>query len=360
MQSKNRGEVLALIPARSGSKSIRDKNIRIIGGKPLLAWSVEYALQSAAVTRTVVSTDSELYAQIAVEHGAEAPFLRPPEFSEDHSLDLDVFRHALNWLEVHDGYAPEICAHLRPTYPLRRPGVLDEMVKLLRLRPDLDCVRTVTEVVHPPFKMWHRDETGMMQPVIPVAPGVDEPWSAPRQVLPTAYIQTANIDVIRTSVITERNSMTGDRVFGYVEPDFHDIDTADEFDHVAALMQNGCEERPGLAPDDGTKTFCFDIDGVIATLTPGNDYAQAGPRLAIIELLRRLYDAGHRIILFTARGTMTGMDWRRLTVLQLQQWDVPFHELRFGKPAADFYIDDRMLSFDELDRTARRLTEVCT
>jgi ribonucleotide monophosphatase NagD (HAD superfamily) len=99
------------------------------------------------------------------------------------------------------------------------------------------------------------------------------------------------------------------------------------------------------------KTFCFDIDGVLATLVPGNDYKQARPIPEAIIVVNRLYEAGHRIILFTARGSATGIDWAQVTRSQLEDFGVRYHELRFGKPAADFYIDDRMLTLDE----ARRL-----
>ena len=90
--------ILALIPARRGSKSIPDKNVRVVAGKPLLAYSIDHALRSKSVSRTVVSTDSESYAAIARQYGAETPFLRPPAIAGDESTDLEVFQHALNWL----------------------------------------------------------------------------------------------------------------------------------------------------------------------------------------------------------------------------------------------------------------------
>ena len=93
MTKNKRPEVLALIPARSGSKSIPDKNIRIIAGEPLLAYSIEHALASKLITRTIVSTDSPTYAEIARKYGAEVPFLRPSEISQHSSTDLDVFTH---------------------------------------------------------------------------------------------------------------------------------------------------------------------------------------------------------------------------------------------------------------------------
>jgi hypothetical protein len=96
------------------------------------------------------------------------------------------------------------------------------------------------------------------------------------------------------------------------------------------------------------KTFVFDIDGVIATIVPTIDYALAGPMVENIKRLNRLYDAGNTIILFTARGTVTGINWTEVTQKQMSEWGVRYHRLQFGKPAADYYIDDKMISLDTL------------
>lgn len=100
-------------------------------------------------------------------------------------------------------------------------------------------------------------------------------------------------------------------------------------------------------------TFCFDIDGVIATVTPVNDYALARPIPGTVALVNKLYALGHRIVLFTARGSVTGIDWTRVTRRQMRSFGVKYHELRFGKPAADFYIDDRMISLDQARAMSR-------
>lgn len=99
-------------------------------------------------------------------------------------------------------------------------------------------------------------------------------------------------------------------------------------------------------------TFVVDVDGVVATLTPGNDYRLAGPLRSSIEAINRLHEQGHRIIMFTARGSATGLDWREVTERQFAEWGLHYHELRFGKPAADFYIDDRLLPISALARMA--------
>ena len=113
-------EVLALIPARGGSKSIPRKNIRSFAGYPLIAYSIAAGRMAETVTRVVVSTDDEEIATVARQYGAEVPFLRPAAFSQDEIPDLPVFRHALEWLAEQEGYRPEIVVQLRPTSPLRR------------------------------------------------------------------------------------------------------------------------------------------------------------------------------------------------------------------------------------------------
>jgi CMP-N,N'-diacetyllegionaminic acid synthase len=293
----------------------------------------------------IVSTDSEAYAQVAREHGAEVPFLRPAELAKDDTPDLPVFEHCLNWLRENKGYVPDLVVHLRPTCPVRESAVIDEIIQILIDRPDLDSVRTITPVTHPPFKMWYRGDDGMLSAVAPL-PDVREPWNQPRQQLPPTFLQTASIDVIRTSVITQQHSMTGQRIYGYLEHDFFDIDTEAELAKASLAMSPA---SPPTIHEGKQRTFCFDIDGVIAGVVPSNDYTLAKPQAEMIQRINCLHDAGHRIVLMTARGSATKIDWKDLTIAQLKQWGIRYDELLFGKPAADFYFDDRMMSLSQLD-----------
>ena len=334
--------ILAVIPARSGSKGIPHKNIGMFQGKPLLAHSVAHARESARVTRTLVSTDSELYAAIAREHGAEVPFMRPAEFSGDQSTDLDVFRHALQWLEQHEGYRPDICVHLRPTCPIRDPVDIDRAVQMLMEEPIPDSVRSVVEAPETPFKMWFCSQDGFLDPV--VTRGFHEPYNMPRQAIPQAYLQNANIDVVWSRVILQQNSMTGRKIRPMIMKDFHDVDTAAQ---LSALTATGAQFRG--------KTFVFDLDGVLATLTPNNDYSKAEPISPNIVVVNALFEAGNTIEVFTARGSKTGQDWTAVTKAQLEQWGVRHHKLTFGKPFADYYVDDRMISVHDLSQKVREL-----
>jgi CMP-N-acetylneuraminic acid synthetase len=336
----NTNGVLAIIPARQGSKSIPHKNIRSVGGKPLLAYSIEHALAAQRVDRVIVSTDSPYYADIARSYGAEVPFLRPEAIAQDHSTDLEVFQHALGWLGEHEGRIPGLCVHLRPTCPVRNPADIDEMIGILEGDARLDSVRSVAQSPETPYKMWFRGEDGRLAPVIPT--DIREAHNQPRQQLPVTYLQNAAIDVTRSRTILEKHSMTGQAIYGYVMPAHFDIDYEDQLRRVSGylLTQRDAHREP--------KTFCFDIDGVIACLSPGNDYAKADCHRNTIGAVNALYDRGHHIILFTARGYKTGIDWKECTEDQLRRWGVKYHELKFGKPAADYYIDDRMLSVEEL------------
>ena len=146
--------ILAIIPARAGSKSVPHKNIRMIGGKPMLAHSINHAKASNYINRVIVSTDSEAYADIAREYGAEVPFIRPEEYATDTALDYDVFLHALTWLKEQEGYEADIVVQLRPTYPIRDVKDIDNMIQLLLDCPNADSVRSMAKATEIPYKMW--------------------------------------------------------------------------------------------------------------------------------------------------------------------------------------------------------------
>lgn len=329
--------VLGVVPARRGSKGIPDKNVVSFLGKPLLVHSIEHGVHARNVDRVIVTTDSEAYREIALEAGADAPFLRPAALARDQSTDLEVFTHALEWLEGHEGYRPDACVHLRPTYPTRTVLDVEAAVDLLAGDPSADSVRSVSPAPHSPYKMW-RLVGGALVPV--AEPPLPDAHSLPRQLLPPVYAQNAAVDVVRTRVIHEGRSMTGRRVLPYVMEASHDIDDWSGF---------ASAER-AFAPRDlpEGRTFAFDLDGTIATLVPGDRYLESEAYAPAVEVVNRLHDAGNRIVVYTARGSHTGIDWRETTREQLRRWGVRHHELRFGKPAADYFVDDRMMSLATL------------
>ena len=223
-------EVLALIPARGGSKGIPRKNIRPFAGFPLIVYSIEAGLRAETVTRVIISTDDEEIAAVAREYGGETPFLRPGEFARDETSDLPVFKQALEWLKEHEGYQPEIVVQLRPTSPIRPVGCVDQAVRKLIANTEVDSVRGVVPAGQNPHKMWllgREDEP--MTPLLDV-PGLAEPYNAPRQSLPQVYWQTGHIDAIRVSSIFEKNSLSGEVILPLILDGRYTVDIDTPFD----------------------------------------------------------------------------------------------------------------------------------
>ena len=172
--------ILAIIPARGGSKGIPRKNVMLVGGKPLIAHSILQARNSERINRVLVSTDDEEIAAVAREWGAEVPFVRPSEYAQDLSPDIDVFRHALDWLQRREGYEPEMVVHLRPTGPVREVALIDKAIGLLASQPEADALRSVSVAVQTPYKMWRITPQGHLDPVLRVE-GTADCQSQPRQ-----------------------------------------------------------------------------------------------------------------------------------------------------------------------------------
>ncbi len=263
-------EVLAIIPARGGSKGIPRKNIKLFAGYPLISYSIAAGLQAGSVTRVIVSTDDEEIAEVARAWGAETPFLRPAELAQDKTTDLPVFQHALTWLKQQENYTPDLVIQLRPTSPIRPHNCVDEAVSLLQRNPTVDSVRGVVPSGQNPYKMWRLN--GKDEPMTPLLtlPGVKEPYNAPRQVLPPTYWQTGHIDVIRPQVILEKNSMSGDSILPYeIDPRYTvDIDTPFDWLRYEWLVRNGdldmvdpASRRRKLPAK--TSLVVMDFDGVL-------------------------------------------------------------------------------------------------
>lgn len=263
-------EVLAIIPARGGSKGIPRKNIRNFAGYPLIAWSIAAAQQAESVTRLIVSTDDEEIAAVARQFGAETPFLRPSEFAQDHSTDLPVFEHALKWLAEHESYEPDMVVQLRPTSPIRPRGLVDAAVRILLSHSDADSVRGVVPGGQNPHKMWRiTGENGPMKNLLEV-PGIAEPYNAPRQLLPLVYWQTGHIDAIRTATILKGGSMSGAVIYPLIiDPRYTvDIDNLQDwgrYEQIISLvgLDIVMPGRPRRPMPETVKMIICDFDGVI-------------------------------------------------------------------------------------------------
>jgi CMP-N-acetylneuraminic acid synthetase len=218
--------VLALVPARGGSKGVPRKNLQLVGGRPLVAHAVAVGLEAALVTRVLCSTDDPEIAAAARDAGAEVPFLRPPELAQDTTEDWPVFVHALDWLEQRDGWVPELIVNLRPTSPLRTARHVDDAIRLL-LNTAVDSVKAVCLARQHPHKMWLRQHDATIEPYLKTDFRLSRGPDVPRAELEQVYWQNGVVDVTRTAVVREQHVMIGQRVAGLVtEPDESiDIDT---------------------------------------------------------------------------------------------------------------------------------------
>ncbi|RZD39237.1 MAG: acylneuraminate cytidylyltransferase [Methanobacteriota archaeon] len=223
-------KILCLIPARSGSKGIPDKNIKEFNGKPLLVWSIEQAQKSKHKMRIIVSTDSEEYAEISRQYGAETPFIRPKEISEDLSTDYEFIKHALNYLKQNETYTPNIVLQLRPTQPCRKVSTIDECLDIFISNMDkYDSLRTVVPFEKSPFKMYTILNNNL-KPLFNKVNEIDEPFNQCRQVLPQSYLHNGYIDIFKASIVNY-GTISGNNIYPYVmdKNDTIDIDYMDDW-----------------------------------------------------------------------------------------------------------------------------------
>lgn len=222
-----RSGVLALIPARAGSKGVPHKNIRMLGGEPLLAWSIAACLKAETLGRVMVSTDSPAYATLALECGAQAPFLRPETLADDRASDLGFVLHALDWLKAFDE-EPDYVVHIRPTTPLRDPGIIDAAVRAFVRTPLATALRSVHQMGESAYKTFEMSAEGRLKPVGSVGTALDVANEA-RQRFPVTYQANGYVDVLSTRFIREAGQLHGDAVLGFVTPFVTEVDTEDDF-----------------------------------------------------------------------------------------------------------------------------------
>lgn len=245
----SRKEVMALIPARGGSKSVPRKNLLPVAGKPLIAYSIMHAQACPSITRIVVSTDDDEIAAVARQFGAEVPFKRPAEAATDTATDLQVFQHALSWLSANEGYSPELVVHLRPTGPVREVGLIERAIGLMLGSPEADALRSVGTAEQTPYKMW-RIEGSFLRPLIEL-PGFPEAHSMPRQKLPAAYWQNGYVDIVRPRTILELESMVGSVVLPFVvEGKIHELDYVDQIPALEAAVKSWLEGEAPTEPHE--------------------------------------------------------------------------------------------------------------
>jgi CMP-N,N'-diacetyllegionaminic acid synthase len=228
--------VIAIIPARSGSKSIIDKNIKNLSGHSLIAYSIAAAKLSKKIDRVIVSTNSQKYADIARQYGAEVPFIRPDEYSTDTATDKDFLVHAMRWLEKNEGSVPEYWVHLRPTTPLRSASIVDRAIDKIMQDKSATSLRSGHKAPESPLK-WFIKKEGYFKGLIN-----DEQYNLPKEVFEQVYIPDGFVDIIKYSFIMNGEKIHGDKMIGFESPVCTEVDSMEEFEYTQyQLDRNGSE-----------------------------------------------------------------------------------------------------------------------
>lgn len=227
--------IVAFIPARSGSKRVVDKNIRRIGGHPMIAYAIATALKSGVFDDVVVSTDSEEYARIARHYGANVPCLRPAEFASSTSSDIDWVEHMIGHLAA-EGRSFDCFSILRPTSPFRQVDTIRRAWEQFRAAEGVDSLRAIEKVSQHPGKMWVVRDNRML-PLLPLTQS-PQPWhSMQMAALPEVYVQNASLEIAWTRVVTEGRSIAGTVILPFFTTDMEGFDINTEFDWEYAVRQ---------------------------------------------------------------------------------------------------------------------------
>lgn len=230
-RTARRPEILALIPARAGSKRVKNKNIRDLGGKPLIAYTIEAALKSKLVTRVVVSTDSPVIAAAAKKYGADVPFLRPKDLAGSGSTEYEFHRHALDWLKENEGYEADLIVNLYPTTPFRKSASIDRAIREMLANPKSESLRSIRKCAEHPYKMW----TVKGKLAHPYVGGVgSQKHTLAYQQLPEIWIQNASIYITRPSVIYDSKTTIGKNVLAFPMNEEESVDINLPLDFVLA------------------------------------------------------------------------------------------------------------------------------
>ena len=239
--------IVALIPARAGSKRVRDKNIRPLAGHPLLAYTISSALQSQVFSAVIVSTDSQLYGDIASHYGAEVPHLRPEEFAGDLSPDIEWVEYTLSRLRQ-DGREYNCFSILRPTSPFRLPETIQRAWHVFKDEKGVDSLRAVEKCKQRPGKMWVVRGNRMV-PLLPLTPP-EQPWhSSQYQSLPEVYVQNASLEIAWSRVVFEGRTIAGDVLMPFFTEDYEgfDVNSAYDWNLAEHLVDSGQARLPSIS-----------------------------------------------------------------------------------------------------------------
>lgn len=242
---------VAFIPARSGSKRVPDKNIRELSGHPLLAYSICAALDSGVFDRVICATDSERYAGIARNYGAEVPFLRAEKISGDQSPDIEWVRFMLGGL-AEEGYAPDCFSILRPTSPFRQVSTIRRAWDAFLSQDGIDSLRAVEKCSQHPGKMWVIRGDRMV-PLLPLELN-GQPWHSHQYAaLPEIYVQNASLEIAWTRVVRETGTISGHVIYPFITEGVEgtDLNKPQDWGLAEQMQADGDACLPACAPIDG-------------------------------------------------------------------------------------------------------------
>lgn len=226
-------KTFALIPARGGSKGVPNKNIMKLNGHSLLGWSIAAAKKSSMIDRVIVSTDSKEYANIAIQYGAEVPFLRPDKISTDTSTDLEFIEHALDFFK-NESAEPDYIVHLRPTTPIRNPIKIDAAIKLINNKK-CSSLRSVHEMSETAYKTLEIDDHNYLKPIgLVQSAGLDN--NAPRQSFPKTYQANGYVDILISSHIRKNKNIHGKNCIPFITEQAIEIDCLDDFKYLEYVI----------------------------------------------------------------------------------------------------------------------------
>ena len=232
--------IVALIPARSGSKGVVDKNIMLLGGIPLISYSIVAAKKSKLIDRIIVSTDSEEYAEIARSYGAETPFIRPKDISGDLATDVEFFKHTIDWLQENENFVPEYLVHLRPTTPFRNAKIIDDAIKEF-ISSDYSALRSCHKMSESSYKTFEV-ENNIFKRICNGGNNI-EGSNAARQEFPVTYEANGYIDIVRSEMISKHNLIHGSYVRAFITDIAHEIDEVSDIDFLEYLIQKKPESK---------------------------------------------------------------------------------------------------------------------
>ena len=225
-------KIIAIIPARSGSKSIKDKNIKILNGKPLIVWSIQTCLKSKFINKVIVSTDSKKYAKIAKKCGAHEIIIRPKSISKDKSTDYEAIFHAIYNLKY---YSYDLIAHIRPTTPQRSVSEIDRAIKIFS-KSKYDSLRSVHKMPETAYKSFEIYKKNELKSIANLKFSLDD-LNKPRQAFKDTYVANGVIDIYRKKFILENKKLFGRKVMAYITKLTEEVDSLEQFKYINYLLK---------------------------------------------------------------------------------------------------------------------------